>query len=119
MTKNKLYFTSLLALLVIVACTEFDDTLPGEFTKDISPSSPAATDDGDSAVEPTDGLAGAYFQLREAGSANHGGYFTVQELPSDEMLIAQKGGDWFDGGILIQLHRHTYDPSHEQINGTW
>lgn len=43
----------------------------------------------------------------------------MQGLPSDEMLIAAKGGDWFDGGILIQLHRHTYTPSHDFVNGTW
>lgn len=115
--KNRLYLL-LLPLLTIVACTEFDDTLPGQFTTDINVPG-IQTGGGDDAVAPGDGLTGAYAQLRNAGTANHGGYFAVQGLPSDEMLIAAKGGDWFDGGILIQLHRHTYTPSHGFINGTW
>lgn len=118
MTKNKLFFTSLFALLLIVACTEFDESLPGEFTEDVNVSG-IQTGGGDDAVAPGDGLSGPYSQLRSAGTANHGGYFSVQGLPSDEMLIGAKGGDWFDGGVLIQLHRHTYTPSHGFINGTW
>ncbi len=35
------------------------------------------------------------------------------------MCNAAKGGDWFDGGILIELHQHTYTPTHAMVNGTW
>lgn len=115
--KNRFYLL-LLSLFSLVACTEFDDTLPDQFTTDVNVSG-TQTGGGDDAVAPADGLSGAYTQLRSAGTANHGGYFSVQGIPSDEMLIAAKGGDWFDGGILIQLHRHTYTPSHDFINGTW
>lgn len=115
--KNRFYLL-LLSLLSLVACTEFDESLPDQFTSDVIVPG-TQTGGGDDAVAPADGLSGAYAQLRSAGTANHGGYFAVQGLPSDEMLIAAKGGDWFDGGVLIQLHRHTYTPSHDFINGTW
>ena len=115
--KNRFYLL-ILSLLVVAACTEFDDTLPDQFTSDVIVPG-TQTGGGDDAVAPADGLSGAYAQLRSAGTANHGGYFSVQGLPSDEMLIAAKGGDWFDGGVLIQLHRHTYTPLHGFINGTW
>lgn len=118
MIKNKLFLTSLFALLLLSACTDFDDTLPGQFTTDINEPG-IQTGGGDDSTEAGDGLVGPYSQLRSAGTANHGGYFSVQGLPSDEMLIGAKGGDWFDGGVLIQLHRHSYTPSHGFINGTW
>ena len=35
------------------------------------------------------------------------------------MAVTQKGGDWYDGGIWIDMHRHTYGPSNGPVNGTW
>ena len=116
MKKIRITYVSLLALLTVLACTEFDESLPSEFTQDVSIPGIAS---GDSGGGGSDALSGAYSQLRNAGTANHGGYFSIQGIPSDEMLIGAKGGDWFDGGVLIQLHQHTYTPSHGFINGTW
>ena len=62
-------------------------------------------------------MSGAFGELRGAGTANHGGYYSIQEITTDEMAIAAKGGDWFDGGILIELHQHTYGPTHAFVNG--
>ncbi len=56
-----------------------------------------------------DGLGAAYGRTF-AGSANHGSYFTIQGVSSDEMAVAQKGGDWFDGGIWLDMHRHQWKP---------
>lgn len=55
-------------------------------------------------------------KLRSAGTANHGSYYSIQEITSDEMVICAKGGDWYDGGILVDLHQHTYKPTHDMIN---
>ena len=97
------------------SCTNLEENLIGDITSDISIVG----------VEPPDGgeslgvLGAAYGSLRDAGTANHGGYYSIQEITTDEMCIATKGGDWFDGGILLDLHRHTYQPTHAFINGTW
>lgn len=67
----------------------------------------------------TDELSIAYSTLRTSGSANHGGYFSVQSVSSDELAITQKGGDWYDGGIWIDMHRHTWNSSNFTFDGVW
>lgn len=115
--KNKFskIFIACMAIFAIQACTDLEEDLIGDVTTDI-------TVDGISSSGGSGGgglLSGAYGELRNAGTANHGGYYSIQELTSDEMLIGAKGGDWFDGGILIELHQHTYSPTHAFVNGTW
>ena len=115
---NKLIINISLAFLLLVccaACTDLEENLVDQVTNDISIEG-VSTGGGGGAAGP---LAGAFGQLRGAGTANHGSYYSVQELTSDEMFIGAKGGDWFDGGILIDLHRHTYGPTHAFINNTW
>lgn len=107
------------ALLLGVSCTNLDETLEDEFTTEFS-------DDGVTVIEgATEGggqvpaaLQAAYGRLR-GGSANHGGYYSVQTVSSDEMAIGQKGGDWFDGGIWLNMHRHTYGSSNGPLNTMW
>lgn len=41
---------------------------------------------------------------------NHGGYFTLQEVSSDEVLIPTRGSEWGDGGQWIRAHRHEFKP---------
>ena len=53
------------------------------------------------------------------GMMNHGGYMSIQEVSSDEIMIPQRGSDWFDGGIWLRTHRHTFDPTDGQYNGAW
>lgn len=50
---------------------------------------------------------------------NHGGYMSIQEISSDEMMIPQRGSDWFDGGIWLRTHRQAFDPQDPQFNGAW
>jgi len=96
------------------ACTDLTETLQGDITESISV---------DGIPDPNNNagggpLDGAYSKLRD-GSAGHGATYSIQELTTDEMCIAAKGGDWFDGGILIQLHEHTYTPVHGFIENAW
>ncbi len=53
------------------------------------------------------------------GMMNHGGYMSIQEVSSDEIMIPQRGSDWFDGGIWLRTHRHTFDATDPQYNGAW
>jgi hypothetical protein len=50
---------------------------------------------------------------------NHGGYMSIQEISSDEMMIPQRGSDWFDGGIWLRTHRQAFDANDPQFNGAW
>ena len=115
---NKLfkYFMFFGVALGLVACTDLEEELVGDITEDITvPGIPGGGGGGGGGGA----LTASYAELRNAGTANHGGYYSVQEITTDEMCIAAKGGDWFDGGILIELHQHTYNPTHAFVNGTW
>ncbi|MFK7934103.1 MAG: RagB/SusD family nutrient uptake outer membrane protein, partial [Saprospiraceae bacterium] len=50
---------------------------------------------------------------------NHGNYMSIQEISSDEMMIPQRGADWFDGGIWLRTHRHEFASNDDQYNGAW
>jgi len=107
------------ALLTISACTDLDEVLVGEVDAPFNGEEPNCGNFDGGGAGPSDAVASAYNQLRESGSANHGGYFSIQSVSTDEMAVTQKGGDWYDGGIWIDMHRHTYNPSNGPITGTW
>ena len=52
-------------------------------------------------------------------TANHSTYFTVTEVSTDEAVITQKGGDWFDGGIWLNMHRHDFRPTNPGLDASW
>jgi len=63
-------------------------------------------------------IAPAYAVL--PGLFSHTGYFTLQEISTDEAILPYRGGtDWGDNGIFIDMHRHTYASSHIRIRDTW
>ena len=107
------------ALLTISACTDLDEVLVGEVGAPFNGEDPNFGDFDGGGSGPSDAVASAYNQLRVSGSANHGGYFSIQSVSTDEMAVTQKGGDWYDGGIWIDMHRHTYGASNGPVNGTW
>ena len=111
---NKLLFASLV-IFATQSCTDLDENLVGDITDPIAVDGIAPPDVGDGGGP----LTAAYAELRNAGTANHGSYYSIQEITSDEMCIAAKGGDWFDGGILVELHQHTYGATHAFLNNAW
>jgi len=114
----KLTFLSSM-LVIAYSCTDLDEVLEDELTTEFS-------DDGVTVVEgatdggilPSGALTPSYDRLRN-GSAGHGSYYSAQEVSSDEMTLGQKGGDWFDGGIWLRMHRHTFDASNGTFNNIW
>jgi starch-binding outer membrane protein, SusD/RagB family len=62
-------------------------------------------------------LGAAYTGLY--GLGNHGGYFSLQEVSSDEVMIPQRGGDWGDGGQWINAHRHELKATDPNVNNAW
>jgi len=112
----KTMMLSAIASSVAISCTDLEEELVGDITSAVSVSAPAV---GGAAGGGGDALAGAYSQLQWSGTANHFSYFSLQGLTSDEMAIAAKGGDWYDGGVLVEMHRHTYGPTNGIIGNTW
>lgn len=116
-----LYRISLAVLLLFVgyACTDLDESLNSDFTESFDPNNPGFGESTNvNGSVPNDGLNAAFGALRN-GTANHGGYFSVTEIPTDEAVITQKGGDWFDGGIWLNMHRHDFRDTNPGLNGAW
>ena len=119
--KGLLKYTAMIAFLVgAVSCTDLEEEIKGDFTQDFDPANPGVGQKNNvNGAVPNDGLADAFSRVLN-GTANHGSYFSVQEISSDEAVITQKGGDWFDGGIWLTMHRHQFAPTGlGGINGAW
>ncbi|KGE87790.1 RagB/SusD family nutrient uptake outer membrane protein [Phaeodactylibacter xiamenensis] len=112
---KKVYLLSLMIALSHYACMDLEEDLVGALTEELSVEGNGL--DYDCACGGP--LVGAYAGLRYSGTAYHGGYFSLQELTSDEMVVCAKGSDWYDGGIQIALHQHTYTPDHPFLGTTF
>jgi len=110
--KNKMIAgTAILTLMVGFACTDLDEQLPSELTADQF---------GQSETEILSSLGEAYTILSEGGSwGKHNGLWSIHEVSSDEAVIPQRGQDWFDGGLWLRMHRHTFTIDEGAINGAW
>ena len=62
-------------------------------------------------------LGAAYSSL--GGLGNHSGLWSINEIASDEIVVSHKGGDWFDGGVLLQLHQHDFLPDNPFFQNSW
>src|SRR5260221_2570376 len=118
--KNIFAYTLVAALLAAgSACTKLDEELPGSFNKKFTPSNPGVgIKNNVNKPQPNDGLQGAFSKVLD-GTATNGGHFAVQETGTDEAVITQKGGDWFDGGLYIRFHHHEFSPQTWEINNCW
>jgi hypothetical protein len=111
-------YTLLTTLMVSsFACTNLDEELKDRYTGTFTPSEPLLSVNVTKAL-PNDGLQGAFAVLFN-GTATNGGFFAVQEGGTDEAVITQKGGDWFDGGLYIRMHQHEFSPQTWAINDAW
>lgn len=53
------------------------------------------------------------------GIGNHSNLWSINEIASDELVVTTKGGDWYDGGVLLQLHQHEFAPNNGFFNNAW
>jgi len=70
------------------------------------------------------GLASVYAQMRNTFHGyTGGGYWTVSEVSSDEMIVPTRGGDWYDNGAWLELHGQTWTSNSpaglDFINNAW
>ena len=114
--KQLFKITCLSTMLIAFSCTDLEDELEDSFVEDQQ-----FSNDGVS-VGGGDGGGGALlapFARLRAGTAGNTGFFATNTVTGDDVAVTQKGGDWFDGGIWIQLHRHTYGSTHDRVNELW
>lgn len=45
--------------------------------------------------------------------------FALNEVTTDEIIIPARGLNWFDNGIWIRLHEHSWTPEHNTILFSW
>ena len=43
----------------------------------------------------------------------------MNEVSTDEQLVATRGVDWGDNGVWRNLHDHNWDPNHSMVKATW
>ena len=94
--------------LPFTGCTDLEPEVFSELTPANFP-----TNQGDL----TSAYLAAYAVLYDY--AGHGGYFMTQETSTDELMVPQRGSDWFDGGIWLRTHRQTFDENDPQYNRIW
>src|SRR5258706_1857814 len=118
--KNILKYTLITSIFAGgVACTNLDEKLPGAYTEEFKPSNPGfGVPTNVNSAQTLDGLQGAFNKVLD-GTATNGGFFAVQEGGTDEAVITQKGGDWYDGGLYIKMHQHQYSATTWAINDCW
>jgi hypothetical protein len=95
-------------LFVAPACTDLDEELYSAVTAD---------NFFQTEEEFISALGQAYSSL--SGIGNHSNLWSTNEISSDELLVATKGGDWYDGGVLIQIHDHTFSADNGFFNNMW
>lgn len=107
--KNKIAIALLtFGLLVNWSCTDLKEEILDE--------SLSGGADASDIIEGS--LVPAYAPLPEF--FRHTRYFALQEISTDAAILPYRGGtDWGDNGIYIDLHRHTYTPSHSNVNQCW
>ncbi|RIV23385.1 RagB/SusD family nutrient uptake outer membrane protein [Fibrisoma montanum] len=50
----------------------------------------------------------------------HEDYFLLQEVSTDEAIVPFRGGtDWYNGGVLIEMHQHTWSSNHTSLANVW
>lgn len=113
------YTFAALVLTGASSCTDLDEELVDRYTQTFVPQNkPVGIRDNVNSLPPNDGLGAAFSQLY-ANSASNGGFFAVQEAGTDEAVITQKGGDWFDGGQYIVMHKHEFSIQTWGIADAW
>lgn len=101
----------LIGALLIGSCTKLDE-------KDVLYDTATAQNFGQTDPEIISLLAAAYTNLY-GSFGNDGNIMRVEEVPTDECIVPQRGPDWGDGGHWIRLKLHTTKPDDGGPENTW
>jgi hypothetical protein len=113
--KSIIYLASI--ALLLGACTDLSEKLYDRVQ---------SSDYGKTPAEIETIVGRAYSSLRGGASDGVNFYptgefvFFMTSVASDECVIPTRvGGDWFDQGVYVQLHKHTWTPANEKIWAVW
>ena len=79
MKKNIFKLLMMCSGVFLASCTDLEEDLIGEIDQPVSVDEPS-TDFAGGGNGGNDALSVAFSQLRDAGSANHGGYWSIQSV---------------------------------------
>ena len=102
---------SVLGILLVTSCTKLDET-------DVLFDTATAENFGQTDAEIVSLLAAAYTNLYGSFGGD-GSIMRVEEVPTDEIVVPQRGPDWGDGGHWVRLKRHTTTPADAGPGNTW
>jgi hypothetical protein len=106
---SKIWLVLVLGMVFTFAsCTDLTDTVSDEVTSDNFFQTPQ---------EFISAMGDAYNPLAIWGG--HNGFASTIEVSTDEIAIPQRGQDWFDGGVWLRQHRHTWRYDEPHINNAW
>jgi len=102
---------SLISLLLITSCTKLDE-------KELVFDTATNQNFGQTDAEVVSLLAAAYTNLYGSFGSD-GSIMRLEEVPTDEIVVPQRGPDWGDGGHWIRLKLHTTQPNDGGPENTW
>lgn len=83
---------------LMIGCTDLKETPTSLITKDTFYKN---------SDEVFAGVSSVYANLRN----NMEDYYSLNQVSSDETVVPTRGGDWFDNGAWIELHRQGWTPT--------
>lgn len=95
-------------VITLASCTDLTDTVSDQVTSDNFFQTPQ---------EFISAMGDAYSPLSSFGGDS--GFKNTNEVSSDEGVFPQRDQDWFDGGVWLRQHRHTWRYDEPHINGAW
>lgn len=105
---KKFLVCSLALMFVLASCTDLTESVDDQVTNKTFFKKPQ---------DFVSAMGDAYGSLSYVGT--NGGFPTIQEATTDEMIIPQRGQDWYDGGVYIRMERHQWQWDLGQVNGAW
>ncbi|MDX1639970.1 MAG: RagB/SusD family nutrient uptake outer membrane protein [Balneolaceae bacterium] len=95
-------------VMILASCTDLTDNVTDQVTSENFFQTPQ---------EFISAMGDAYGPLSSFGG--NSGFKNSNEVASDEGVFPQRGQDWFDGGVWLRQHRHTWRYDEPHLNGAW
>ncbi len=112
---GKYLFAGLLLAAVNNSCTDLKEQLYDEVPADEAAAITARLTE----AQVKTAILGAYNNLAGGLHGGHNSMFSNNEVATDEALVPQRGGDWYDGGQWIRMHQHNYNKNEDSFNNAW
>lgn len=109
---NRLNIASCSFLLVwlfsSVGCTKLDETLYDRITSE-------------NFIQTKEDVIRVFLRPFEHAywSIQGGNTFMIQENSADHLMTVTRQGDWFDGGLFVRVHNHTWTPTDAFTTDPW